>query len=140
MGRRPPASAAVALTIKEGSKSSYADVMKKARDKIPLEELEINHLKIKRAVTGGFLLKIPGENATIKTKKLANRLKDTFKENEMVISRPTCNAELILSGLDDSISPSEIAAAISAEGRYKVNEIKVGKIRYGRNGIGFMWA
>ncbi|EGI60226.1 hypothetical protein G5I_11575 [Acromyrmex echinatior] len=50
------------------------------------------------------------------------RLKDTFKENEVVISRSTRNAELILSGLDNSISPSEIAAAISAEAHLIINK------------------
>lgn len=58
--RRPPRTAAVTLTRKADT-VQYADLLMEAKQRINLEELGINETLVKRAITGGIIIEIPGD-------------------------------------------------------------------------------
>lgn len=139
MIRRLPRSAAVTLRIaeKDKDKITYASVLRKARDKISLEEFGIEKTRIRRTVGGNILIEIPGVNKSAEADKLAEELNKVL-DTEVTVSRPTIKGELRLFGLDDSISTEEIKEAIADKGNCKVAEISTGKIGRMRNGSGMM--
>lgn len=50
----------VAIKIKDGNESSYADVLRMARQQINIKDLGIKNPKIRMAANGGVLVEIPG--------------------------------------------------------------------------------
>lgn len=71
--RRPPRTVAVTITG-AGKDFSYASILKKARESIPLFELGIEKSRIRRTINGGRIIEIPGLDAAKKADKLAIRL------------------------------------------------------------------
>ena len=58
---------------------------------------------MRRSITRGLILDVPGENNAEKANNLATRLREIFEENEDVkISRPYKKTEIRVSGLDNS--------------------------------------
>nr|XP_034183416.1 myosin-1-like [Osmia lignaria] len=58
---RPPKTAAVTLILASEAKTTYAEGMATARDKVDLKTIGITVIRPRRAVTGGLVLEIPGE-------------------------------------------------------------------------------
>jgi len=77
--RRPPRSAAVALTCGEGG-PTYADALRRARELVSLQDLNIEHTRIRRAATGAMLIELPGDEAKEKADLLAGRLRDALAD------------------------------------------------------------
>lgn len=125
--RRPPRSAAVTITV-SAENSSYAAVLKKARENIPLAEMGIENSRIRRTVNGGRIIEIPGLDAAEKTDKLAERLRSVLGA-EAVIARPSIKGELRILGLDDTVTTEEVISVISDLGKCSISEVKVGVIR-----------
>jgi hypothetical protein len=50
----------VTLTINEGVKTSYADVLATARQKVPLAEISVESLGMRKSMTGGIIIRLPG--------------------------------------------------------------------------------
>lgn len=73
--RNPPRT--VAIGIKTRSEDvSYADIMKKAREKISLADLGIEDTKIRRGINGGIIIEIPEQEqdqGSTKANKLADK-------------------------------------------------------------------
>ncbi|XP_067209306.1 uncharacterized protein [Linepithema humile] len=140
--RRLPRTAAVAISAPDGT---YADVMKEARERINLKDLNLNSLKIRNARNGGILLEIAGEQSRMKADALAVKLKEVVADrtDEVRISRPSRRLDFRLVGLGDhSISSREdIIAAISHEGGCDGEEVRLGRVQTGgRRGLNLAWA
>jgi hypothetical protein len=58
---RAPRTPAVTLTINEGVKTSYADVLATARQKVPLAESGVESLVMRKSMTGGIIIRLPGD-------------------------------------------------------------------------------
>lgn len=56
---RLPDSFAVTLTLREWTKTSYAEVLATARQKVSLAEVGIERFKIRKAKTGDIILEVP---------------------------------------------------------------------------------
>lgn len=136
--RRPPRTAAVA--IKDCSENfSYADTLKKAREKINLSEIRIDQPKIRKAANGGLIIEVAGADGVTKANALTNKLKEALDDN-VQITRPTKKGDVRLIGLDDSISADEVASVVSDAGGCTAAEVKVGPIRQMRSGLGIVVA
>ncbi|XP_011706373.1 PREDICTED: uncharacterized protein LOC105461569 [Wasmannia auropunctata] len=135
--RRAPQSAAVAMSFPEGMK--FADVVKKARDSVSLEELGIEHTRLRATMSGAVLVEIPGRDMSPKADTLAARLRETFRDSGVRISRPSLRGELRLSGLDASIGPTELRTAMAVTGRCAEEDIRLGQTRSTRNGLRTIW-
>ena len=139
---KPPRRAAVALTVAPGSEKRCEDVLAWARERISLSEIGVQNVKIRYTVAGGILMEIPGEGSADKADNLAERLKQVFPENgEVRVTRPAKKAEIRIGGLDGSIRPEEIKAAVAATGGCPEEEVKLGEIkRRSPRGLGAVWA
>ncbi|XP_025266437.1 golgin subfamily A member 6-like protein 22 [Camponotus floridanus] len=140
MVRRLPRSSAVTLRIAEENKDkySYADILRKAREKISLEEIGIEKTRIRKTAGGNVLIAIPGANRGMEADRLAEELTKVL-DKEITVSRPNIMGELRLFGLDDSISKEEIMDTIAAQGKCKLSEIRASEIKIMRNGLGMIW-
>ena len=134
--------AAVVLTVPPEREETltYAEVMRAARSKVDLKALDIDHLRVKKAMTGGLILEVPGQETAQRADKLAERLSVALAQQGVKISRPVTRAELRVAGLDDSVSAEEVAAAIAEAGDCSSAEVQMGAIRPAAGGLRGAWA
>lgn len=138
MRRRPPRSAAVAITCTDTT-LSYADALKKAREKIgPLDKLGIKDSKMRRGVNGGLIIEILGPENAAKADALAQKLRETLKV-EARISRPTAMGELQIWNMDDTVDVEEVRSVVSVNGDCDLADIRVGFIRRMYSGLNSVW-
>lgn len=67
--RKPPRTAAIVVTSKKEN-LTYAEVLKKARDNISLQDLDINSTEIRRAANGGLIIEVLGPDGSIRAMPL----------------------------------------------------------------------
>jgi hypothetical protein len=136
--KKIPKNAAVVITcINEDF--TYAKTLKEASEKISLDELGIEKIVPRRAITGALILEIPGENTNEKAMRLETKLKELFNSTEVSITRPIKKAELKIYGLEDSVTPEDIIEVISREGNCSPRDIKCSNIKETRSGLGAAW-
>jgi hypothetical protein len=58
---RAPRTSSVTLTINEGAKTSYPDVVEAARRTVELHEIGVDVVNMRKAVTGAIIIKVPGD-------------------------------------------------------------------------------
>ncbi|XP_063530057.1 uncharacterized protein LOC134741232 [Cydia strobilella] len=141
---RAPRSAAVVLTLQMGAEErgvTYKTVITEAKSKISLAGLGITGLRFRRAVTGAAILEIPGPATTSgdKADSLAAKLRETLNEADVRIARPVKCAEMRITGLDDSVSEEELAAAVAKGGGCALDAVNVGRISRTPTGLGTAW-
>ncbi|XP_063370301.1 uncharacterized protein LOC134658547 [Cydia amplana] len=142
---RTPRSAAVVLTLETGAEErgvTYGTLITEAKSKISLDGLGIAGLRFRRAVTGAAILEIPGPDTTSgnQADSLAAKLRETLNVADVRISRPVKCAEMRISGLDDSVTEEELAAAVAKVGGCALEAVKVGRISRAPTGLGTAWA
>ncbi|XP_020297592.1 uncharacterized protein LOC109862090 [Pseudomyrmex gracilis] len=88
----------------------------------------------------GFLLEIPGEGGNEKADRLAEALSPVLT-GRVVVSRPMRKGEVRLTGLDASVGPEDIVAAVTAGefGPCRESDIAMGPIAEGRDRMGSAW-
>ncbi|XP_049877835.1 uncharacterized protein LOC126375036 [Pectinophora gossypiella] len=135
---RPPRTAAVVITLQPEAVEqglSYDKVLSSARDRIQLKDIGIAGLKFRQAVTGARVLEILGQENEEKADRLASKLKEVLPSSVRV-ARPTRCVDLRITGLDDSVTREDIAAAIAETGKCPSEQVKVGIIKDGLFGVG----
>lgn len=136
---KPPSSAAIAVTIREGADTSYAAVMAAAKERIRLSECGISTVRMKRAVTGGLVLEVSGPECVKQADVLATRMREKLADLPVHIARPFKTGEVRVMDLDEAVSSTEVAAAVASAGDCLAAEIKVGEIRRARSGLASAW-
>jgi hypothetical protein len=136
---RAPRTSAVTLTINEGAKTSYPDVVAAARRTVELHEIGVDAVNMRKAVTGAIVIKVPGDKDKGKASRSATRLAEVLDPTAVKIAAPTRTAELRLVGIDISVNKEELremlASAIGCGG----SQIQVGEIGVSRGGLGSAW-
>ncbi|KAL0896218.1 hypothetical protein ABMA27_012157 [Loxostege sticticalis] len=136
---RPPRSSAIVLTLLPGAQEkgvTYETAIRDAKSRINLEELGISGLRFSKAKTGGKILEIPGAVSGDKADAFAAKLRDVLPEEIVRVTRPIKTVDIRLSGLDDSVTKEEVAAAVSKSGGCALDSVKVGAIRQSWSGSG----
>lgn len=137
--RRPRQSAAVTITLlppAEGAdKPTMAGVLALASARINLAELGIEHLRPKRAVTGGLILEVPGQESAPRADALAERLRTALADEPVKVSRPVRRMDLRITGLDDAATAASVAAAVAAAGGCGEGEVRAGTITASPRGL-----
>ncbi|XP_072948772.1 uncharacterized protein [Epargyreus clarus] len=136
---RVPKSAAVTVTVPEGSNVTYAEVMKTAKGQIKLPDLGIVELRQKRALNGGLLLEVTGEDSAKKADALAGKLQVVVAEMGVKVARPTKQGEARVMDLDDSVTQENVADAIAVACGCVTADVKVGEIRRRPSALGTAW-
>lgn len=138
---RPPRSAAVSIKLQPSAAESglsYAGVLMEFKRQVDFFSLGITDIRFKLAATGARMLELPGDKGE-KADALAQWLESIVDPQMVKISKPTKCAELRVSGLDDSVTPEEMALAVSRVGGCPPANVKVGEVRRGRSGFGSAW-
>ncbi|XP_072934979.1 uncharacterized protein [Epargyreus clarus] len=136
---RVPKSAAVTVTVPEGSDVTYAEVMRTARGQIKLTDLGIVELRQKKALNGGLLLEVAGEDSAEKADVLAGKLQAVVAEMGVKVARPSKQGEARVMDLDDSVTQEDVASAIAATCGCAIADVKVGEIRQRPSALGTVW-
>lgn len=136
---RLPASAAVTLTVPEGSDVTYAQVMSTAKARVKLADCGITEVRQKRAINGGLVLEVVGADSAAKADQLAKCMSSALSDLGVKVSRPVKMGELRVMGLDESISAEEVAVAVAAAGECSTDQVKVGKVRHSTRRLGTVW-
>ncbi|XP_072934819.1 uncharacterized protein [Epargyreus clarus] len=136
---RVPKSAAVAVTVPEGSEITYAEVMKTAKGHIHLADLGIPALRQKKAINGGLLLEVSGEDCAGKADALARKLQEAVAELGVRVARPTKQGEARVMDLDDSVTQQDVANAVAEACGCLASDVKVGDIRRRPSALGTAW-
>ncbi|KAF9798151.1 hypothetical protein SFRURICE_016541 [Spodoptera frugiperda] len=119
-----PTTAAIAITITEGSSATYAETMYKARQRIKLSEFGIESFNQRIGMTGGMLLEISGADCNAKADKLAARMREVLADIDVRITRPCKMGEIIILDVDESISPVDVVTAVAEVGGCSPDDVK----------------
>lgn len=120
--RRPSNNAVVAIKVENGDSTSYADILKKARQRINIKDIGITNPKIRKMANGGVLLEIPGPDGQARADALTSRLKKEVGDSAK-ISRPVKFGELQINGIDLSVSPDELVQVLATSGQCELETI-----------------
>ncbi|CAL1672479.1 unnamed protein product [Lasius platythorax] len=141
-GRKPPKSAAVAISG-TGEEFSYADILRKAREKIDLKALKIDNSRIRPSANGGILIEISGKEGNSKADALIKKLRETFDseiaDKKVHFSRRIVKGDIRVTGIDVSIWEEDIRDSILDYGDCTADNIRVSRIQRMRNGIEVAW-
>lgn len=137
--RKMPKTAAVSIKGDEKQGFSYAEVLRKARSQIRMEDLEIEAPRIRKGLNGATIIEISGPECSNKARKLADKLQEILSEDKATITTPNIKGELRIVGLEESISKEEIGWAIEEEGGCERKDIRIGEIKRTRRGMGVVW-
>lgn len=137
--RKTPKTAAVSIKGDVKSGFSYAEVLRKARTQIDMDELEITAPKIRKGLNGATIIEIAGPECQNKARLLADKLQEVLREDKAAITTPTIKGQLRIVGLDESVGKEEIGWKIAEEGKCEIKEIRIGEIRRTRRGMGTVW-
>ncbi|KMQ88893.1 gag-pol polyprotein [Lasius niger] len=135
--RKLPKTSAVMIVGREEG-FSYAEALKKARESISLDDLEIDRTKIRRAANGGILIEVLGPGGAGKALALKDKLHGILQDRA-VVSRPVAKGEIRLIGLDCTTSTEEVLEVVAACGGCLRSDVKVGEIRPLNNGLFTVW-
>ncbi|KAJ8714141.1 hypothetical protein PYW08_007761 [Mythimna loreyi] len=136
---RVPTTAAITVSIREGSSAKLGEVMYALRQQIRLADLGIDTVGQRRAADGGIIITVAGAESSHKAGSLASRMREVFNDSDVKISRPTKRAEARILDLDDAVTPEEVAAAIAKVGDCSIEDVKVGEIRRPPASLGHVW-
>lgn len=97
-------------------------------------------MRPRRGATGALLLEISGEEREKKADLLASRLRGVLGTREGVrVSRPSRQAEFRLTGLEESLTRDEVAAAVAKASNGVMGDVTVGPLRRAPGGLITVW-
>lgn len=121
--------------MKEESAQSYAKVLAAARDSIPLAEVGVKALKMRKAMIGGVVLELSEDQKGEKGAALAAQLTLILDPSKVRVAAPFRAAEATVVGTDISATKEEIRRRRVAA-RWRTSK---GEVRSARNGLGSVW-
>lgn len=117
---------------------SYADILKRVKSNINIEELGISDTRIRRIATGSLLIQIVEENSKKQADALAEEMRRVVGEDARV-GRPCKKAEIRISGLDEDTTVEDVINAIVKYGDCDRLDVRAGGIKRNRLGEGDIW-
>ncbi|XP_047532781.1 uncharacterized protein LOC125067927 [Vanessa atalanta] len=134
-----PRTAAVIISLQPEAEEkgvTYAQVLEKAEQSVDLVQLGIGEgIKIRRAATGARVLELPKSQSQKQAGRLADKLRVALDGVANVVL-PVRMTELRITGLDDSVTKTKLAAAIARVGNCPVDSVRVGTVGTGPAGVG----
>lgn len=88
------------------------ELLRKARERVSLQELGIGNSKIRVAANGGIIVEVPGKKGSHQADVLAQKLNEAIGEIA-IIKRLKKMGKLRISDLDDSITREEVIEIMS---------------------------
>jgi hypothetical protein len=97
----------------------YADVLAAARKKIPLKEIGVDSVDMKKTMTGAIIIRVPGDKDRGKASLLAMRLAKVLDPTAVRVAAPTRTAELRVVGIDNLGGQGGTATSTGLGGRMR---------------------
>lgn len=116
----------------------YANIVKKVKSSINIEEIGRRDTRIRRTATGSLLIQIAGEESKRKADALAEKMRKVVGE-EARIGRPSRMAEVRISELDEDTTVEDVVTVVTRYGGCERADIKAGAIRRNRLGEADIW-
>jgi len=134
--------AGVILELKGGGPMDYAAALKKCEKEIPLKEIGIPPLEVKKTRGGALLMEIRGtEEDHDKAERLVGQMKKVLiDEPGAKVWHPAGRSRVRLTGLPLGATAVEVATFVANYGGGKPGEVKVGPVRTNGSGKGVTWA
>lgn len=117
---------------------SYADALRKAKEKIDIEELGIKEANMRRARNGGLIIQIAGQNNRNKADTLANKMKEIFMGGGVQVSRPRRKGDTLIIGLDEDITSEDVKQSVARLDESDPSRVQTGVMKrtsFGRQNI-----
>jgi hypothetical protein len=127
------------FNTERGNKDAYAVVLATAKQKIPLTEITVDSVDMKKAMTGAITIRVPGDKDRGKASLLATRLAEVLDPTTVRVTAATRTAELRVVRIDISVNKEELRQALASAAGCGSAEVQVGEIRASRDGLGSMW-
>jgi hypothetical protein len=93
-------------------------------------------MKIKKPMTGGIILEVPGNQGRDKAPALAARLALALDPATVNVAAPTRTVELRVTEIDISVGKKELRNTLAGGGGCRALEVRVEDIRISRGGLG----
>lgn len=126
--------AVVTITSKSDG-VSYAQILSKAKQNVSLGNLGIQNVRMRRALNGALVLKLPGPDG----KKLDGSLRITLQEvlrEDAAMNNPVATGELRLRGIDPATTQDEISYELEKISGCPSRDLKVSAINLMRDSMG----
>ncbi|XP_026744842.1 uncharacterized protein LOC113506196 [Trichoplusia ni] len=96
---------------------------------------------VRQTVTGARLFEVAGaaSGSAEKADALAAKMREVLNPEDVRVSRPVKTAEVRITGLDDSVTPEEVVAAVARSGECPPDRVRAGDIRTDATGLGAVW-
>nr|XP_034839930.1 uncharacterized protein LOC117996029 [Maniola hyperantus] len=96
-------------------------------------------VRFKVAATGGRILELPGASQGEKADALAHKIREVIGEEFVRVSRPTKCVDIRVSGLDDSVTSSDVVTAVARTGGCSADQVRAGEVVRNFSGLGTVW-
>lgn len=140
---RVPRSEAVVVTLQPEAKErgvTYQKVLAEAKGKLVFADFGTpDGFRFRTAATGAKMFELAGTSSAERADSLAAKLRDVLNPEEARVSRPIKTAEVRVDGLDDSVTPEEVVAALARSGGCPPENVRAGEIRVNAGGLGTIW-
>ena len=110
-----------------------------ARRAIPLGEIGVQAVTMKKAVTGAIVIRVPGDKDREKASILATRLASVLDPTKVRVGTPTIKAELRIANVDMSMGKEELRQALALAAGCSSEDVQIGEIGVSRGGLGSAW-
>lgn len=124
--KRVPRSAVVSIKRNHDG-PSYAQLLRKAREEVTLDNLGISGTRIRWSANGAALIEINGQDRSEKAALLASKIGEVLS-GEATVTRPVASGELYVRGFDESIYVEDVVGAIATCGGCNPGDITAGAI------------
>jgi len=115
--KRLPKGVGVIIEIQGGASQDYEELVKEYERVIPLKEIGVPSIDIRKTRSGGILMGIKGQQEKEKADLLASHIKEVIKKKEGAkVWFLKKRIRLRLTGLPPGARAEEIAAAVAKEG------------------------
>jgi hypothetical protein len=136
---RTPRASAVTVTLSEAAKTSYVEVLARARNHISLKELGVERIEMRKTATEAIVIGVPGDRERDNAAKLAIKLASVLDPAAVKVAAPLGRAELKIERIEVSVNKEELRHALAIAVGCKVEEVRVGEIGLARGGLGTAW-
>lgn len=109
--------------MREWTKTSYAEVLATARQKVSLAEVGIERVKIRKAITGSIFREVPRDKERGKTPALATA--QALDLATVRVVAPTRTSELEVTGIDISVGNEEFRKTLAGARGFRALEVRV---------------
>lgn len=89
-------------------------------------------------MTGATILEFPGSTED-NVHRFGQKIRVVLSPETLKVTRPTKCTTLRVSGLDDSVTSSEVVEALAKAGSITEESIRTGKVRRGPSDMGTAW-